>query len=101
MDTGTSAWIVAITGAAIFCGVLYWVRGVLLRGEMMRCPEKGSIAFIRIAAAGGGSKHGSAVTHCDLLAKGEKCDQRCLERHSEITHGTRINPNASRPFVPW
>jgi hypothetical protein len=99
MDADAAAWVVAIVGATVFGGVLHWLKRAVSQGEMMRCPENGSIAFVRVAPAVGGGTHGVAVDHCDLLAPGEKCAQRCLERYPEIAHGTRVNLHALRPFV--
>ena len=102
MDIETAVWIVVMIGAIAFVGVLYWLNDIVSRDRMMRCPETGSITFVRVAPVAGGAGNASevTVTQCDLWPKRKDCAQGCLARYGETTPGLRGNLDALRPFEP-
>lgn len=102
MDNETAMWILVGIGAMAFGGVFYWLSNMVSRGRMVRCPETGSITFVRVAPAAGGAGNASEVTvrQCDLWPKRKECTQGCLARYRETRRGSRVNLDALRPFEP-
>jgi hypothetical protein len=102
MDNDAAAWIVVMMSVMAFVGVVYWLKDMVSRGRMMRCPETGSVTFVRVAPAAGRVGNASAVTvrQCDLWPKRKDCAQECLVRYGETAPGLRGNLNALRPFEP-
>lgn len=102
MDIETAVWIVVMIGVIAFVGVLYWLNDIVSRARMMRCPETGSVTFVRAAPVAGGAGNASEVTvrQCDLWPKRKDCAQGCLARYGETAPGLRGNLDALRPFEP-
>ncbi len=102
VEADTVGWMVAVVGLLAFGGLLYWLIDLVSRDRMMRCPETGSITFVRVASAGDGDENArrATVTRCDLWPGKKGCAQGCLVRYSETTPGLRVNLNALRPFEP-
>jgi hypothetical protein len=102
MDNDVAAWIVVILGVLAFGGLVYWLNDMFSRARMMRCPETGSVTFVRVTPAAGGAGNASEVTvrQCDLWPKRKDCAQGCLARYQETTPGWRGNLNALRPIEP-
>jgi len=102
MGIGTMEWVVVIVALVTVCGLVFWLVDMYSKGRMMRCPETGSIALIRVALAASGEGKSPKVTvkQCDLWPEKRDCAQGCLARYSETTPGYRVNPNSLRPFGP-
>lgn len=98
MDGGAVEWAVAIAGAVAFGGLFFWLLDVLARDRLMRCPETGSITFVRVAPAEHNQGESPVVKGCELWPGKVHCAQGCLARYSETTPGLRINLAALRPF---
>lgn len=100
MDIETVAWIVAIACLVGFGGLLFWLMEVLSRDRLMRCPETGSVTFVRIGhvVGGEGKEPAVAVKGCELWPQKAGCAQGCLARYGETSPGLRVNLHALRPF---
>ena len=102
MDIGIMEWAVVIVALVTVGALGFWLVDMNSKGRMMRGPESGSIAFIRVALAASGEGKSPKVTvkQCDLWPEKRDCAKGCLARYSETTPGYRVNPNSLRPFGP-
>ena len=102
MDNDAATWIVVMMSVMAFGGLVYWLKDMVSRARMMRCPETGSVTFVRVAPAAGGAGNASEVTvrQCDLWPKRKDCAQGCLARYGETPPGLCGNLDALRPFEP-
>ena len=100
MEPETTTWIMTIASLAVFALVLLWLVRVLTRARLMRCPETGSVTFVRIAPAPQGEAKGAgvAVTQCDMWPDRKDCAQGCLARYPEVSPGSRVDLHSLRPF---
>ena len=103
MEAPTTTWIVTMVILAVFAVVLLSLVRILRRIPMMRrCPETGSVAFVRLATVADPSgKHiGVAVTHCDLWPDRKDCAQGCVARAPETGSGAQVDLDLLRPLGP-
>jgi hypothetical protein len=102
MEAQTTTWIVTMVCVALFTLALWWVVRLLWRvPTMRRCPETGSVAFVRVAkvAQAEGREPSLAVAHCDLWPDRKDCAQGCLG-YPDTAPGGRVELNSLRPFEP-
>jgi hypothetical protein len=102
VDVGIVGWIVAVVALLAFGGLLYWLIDIVSSDRLMRCPETGSVTFVRVGPAAGGDGNAPevAVQRCDLWPGKKDCARGCLARYGESAPGLRVNLNALRPFEP-
>lgn len=99
MAIEAAAWIVVLV---VVGGLLLWLISMVSKGQVMRCPETGAVAFVRVAQVpGDGWKvHEDMVRQCNLWPEREGCAHRCLARYGQTTDGLRVKLDALRPFEP-
>jgi hypothetical protein len=99
MAIETTEWIVAI-GLLVGVGApVFWLKDLISRGRMMRCPETGAVTYVCVERDGGDADaRGLTATHCDLWPARKNCRQGCLARYSETAPGLRINIDALRAY---
>lgn len=98
MEIEAMGWMVAIAGAVAFGGLLYCLLDVVARDRLMRCPDTGSITFVRVGSTDRGEGEVPKVMGCELWPDRTGCAQGCLARYAETTPGLRVNLKALRPF---
>ena len=98
MDNQVMAWTLVLISVTAFGALFYWLNDVVSKARMlMRCPETGTITFVRVTRAGEGPVK---VAHCESWPERKNCAQGCLARYHEPTPGLHVNLDALRPFKP-
>lgn len=98
MDYSIVVWMLVLIAVAVFGALFYWLNDMVSRARrMMRCPETGTITFVRVAHAAEGT---ARVVQCESWPERKNCNQGCLARYHESTPGLHVNLDALRPFKP-
>ena len=100
MDNPVVVWSLVLIAVIVFGALFYWLNDMVSKARIMRCPETGSITFVRVARVEDGARHASGlrVVQCDLWPGKKDCAQGCLTRYHEATPGLHVNLDALRPF---
>jgi hypothetical protein len=101
MDNPVGVWGLVLIALIVFGALFFWLNEAVSSARtMMRCPETGSITFVRAARVADGSRKGSGVrvVQCESWPGRKDCAQGCLARYHEATSGLRVNLDALRPF---
>ena len=88
MNVETMVWVAAVL---VFGGLLLWLLAIASRGEVRRCPETGSTAFVHTTVTADNERRDSiaTVSQCNLWPARKGCAQGCLEQRGEIATGFR------------
>ena len=93
MSIETVIW---VAGLVVFGGLLLWLLAIASRGQVRRCPETGSTAFVHTTISADNEQRDSVavVSQCNLWPARQGCAQGCLGPRGEVANGFRGNLDA-------